>query len=87
LATAPLWPCEVPRWAGDSWGELVKRFHLSGDHWHVWITWYNNILQGSPRTEGWELAFTDLPEPLPWDKSPEAVNRVIAARLEALPGE
>jgi hypothetical protein len=56
-----------------------------GPHWQIWIDWYDDILAGTPpgreRSEEWEMAFTDVGEPLPWDDGAEAVNTEIARRL------
>lgn len=86
LARAPLWgEDERPlRDTRDAWGRLAEVLRGFGKHWHVWIAWYGGVLAAARRTEAEDMAFVDLPEPLPWDDGPEAVNAAIAARLAAL---
>lgn len=73
---------------GVPWMPLQSSLLRLGQHWQVWIDWYEEVLAGSPpspaRSEEWEAAFTDVPGPLPWDDGPEAVNLAIKARLDTL---
>lgn len=96
LARAALWPHSKKLEAARFWAEWVNlkndlpRF---GDHWRVWIDWYEEVLRpsASARSEAWDAAFTDVEDPsypwqgpLPWDDGPEAVNLAIQARLDLL---
>jgi hypothetical protein len=78
---------------GGAWTGMWSDLPRFGDHWQVWIGWYEEVLTPpSPlRSEAWEAAFTDVQHPsypwkgpLPWDVDPEAVNLAIMARLYAL---
>lgn len=88
VTRSPLWQDGTPQWASGAWIKLATKLRRSGDHWLVWIDWYDYVLKGSPvepeRTEAWEMAFVDLPECLPWQSGAESVNREIAARLAAV---
>jgi hypothetical protein len=87
LAQAPLWrPAEeggTPRHLRTEWQKLANDIRHLGDHWRVWIDWYEYVLQGSPlaakHNESREAVYVDS---LPWEKGAEAVNTEIAARLE-----
>jgi hypothetical protein len=72
---------KVPAWAIDEWRELRSSLQRLGEHWSVWIHWYEHVVEGSPRSEAWEAAFTDIPGPLRWTEGPETVNTEIARRL------
>lgn len=84
IARAPLW-LDRPPWPNVQWGKLTAELRRLGTHWVVWIDWYQYVWNGSPPAAGWsearEMAFVDLPEPLPWDDGPKAVNTEIGARL------
>jgi hypothetical protein len=100
LGHSELWPEGVPDWlqgAAGQWLKTSAQLRALGNHWQVWIDWYDEVLAGSPpppqRGEEWEMAFTDVREPLPWRDLAEllpwgdrsaAVNTEIAARLAKL---
>jgi hypothetical protein len=95
LVHAPLWrPAEDGETllrVQNEWLRLAGELRRQGSHWQVWTIWYDYALKGSPaafksRAE-WETAFVDLPDPLPWDDGPEAVNTKIAERLSRLAPE
>ena len=71
----------------DHWKNLASELLSLGDHWQVWIDWYNEALDGSPpsptRNKAWDRAFTDLIAPLPWDDGPRAVNSEIKTYRES----
>jgi hypothetical protein len=47
-----------------AWQGLVQELRRHGDHWSVWIDWYDDVLAGTPRSEAEEAAFTAaLPAP------------------------
>ena len=48
---------KVPTWAIDEWSELRSALQRLGEHWSVWIDWYEHVVEGSPRGEAWEAAF------------------------------
>jgi hypothetical protein len=89
LANAPLWRSSEPGGTSDitrhvaRFAKIRRRF---GSHWRVWIRWYRHVLDGGFRDLR-EVAFVDLPKPLPWDEGPEAVNTAIAKRLSTDPPE
>ena len=85
LARAKLWPLDrrlAPGLVMKLWGAVARILLDCGEHWRVWIDWYEHILEGSLRSEAWEKAFTGLTGP--WDDGPEGVNTQIGARLAAL---
>jgi hypothetical protein len=91
LGHAGLWLTGIadrPRKIADAWAKMSAQLRGLGNHWQVWIAWYDEVLEGSPpaqrRSEEWEMAFTDVGEPLPWDDLAAAVNEEIAARLRRL---
>jgi hypothetical protein len=87
LAGAKLWPPDrglAPSLVTETWGAIENFLLHDGQHWRVWIDWYQRVVEGAPRGDAWWAAFTDVPGPLPWNHGPEAVNTKIAARLAAL---
>src|SRR5882672_10219168 len=91
VARAPLWrPAEeggTPPAVRQAWHELASVLRHNGEHWQVWVDWYDYVLEGSPpatlRDDVWETAFVEIPQPLPWHAGPKSVNTEIAARLGA----
>jgi hypothetical protein len=84
LAAAPLW---LSPYISGAWQGLARELCSRGDHWSVWIDWYDDVLAGPPHavtSEAEDAAFTDIPSKLSWDLGAEAVNTEIARRLEAL---
>jgi hypothetical protein len=84
LLETPLWFGQQPARITDDWQSLVHDLRVDGDHWSVWIKWYNDALLGLRSTELEDAAFTDIPGYLPWDQGREAVNAEIGRRLGAL---
>jgi hypothetical protein len=91
LGHAKLWSIhtgDLSPQALDMWFAMSRRLLTRGNHWQVWIDWYDDVLIGSPpavqRSEAWEMAFTDVEESLPWDSGAAAVNGEIATRLRRL---
>lgn len=84
LANSLLWPNDPPRLIGGAWQGLARELRASGNHWLVWIGWYESVLAGAPASEADDAAFTDIPGKLPWDQGAEAVNTEIARRLATL---
>jgi hypothetical protein len=87
LATVPLWPKLSPRDIGGAWRELAQELRARGDHWSVWIDWYDDVLAGAPHlgnSEAQDAAYTDVVGELPWEAGAEAVNMEIARRLAEL---
>ena len=83
-----LWPA-LPRRALAALAETGAGSTARGDHWSVWIDWYDDVLAGvlyAMAGEAEDAAFTDIPGKLPWDDA-KAVNREIARRLSDLHGE
>jgi hypothetical protein len=56
----------------------------SGNHWSIWIDWYDDILAGAIADKAWDSMFTDIPGKLPWARGAKAVNIEIARRLAKL---
>jgi len=83
LVETPLWSSQPPRLDGD-WQYLARELRAAGEHWSVWIKWYDDVLVGQRSTEFEDAAFTDSPGDLPWDQGSEAVNTEIARRLAAV---
>jgi hypothetical protein len=91
LAREPLWSAPTqggyPPLIQQAWRNLAQTLHEQGSHWHVWVDWYDYILEGSPpaaqRDNWWEAAFVDMPWALPWEAGAQSVNTEIAARLRA----
>jgi hypothetical protein len=91
VGRSELWPTGVanrPQKVADAWSKMSAQLRALGNHWQVWIAWYEEVLAGSPpspeRSEAWEMAFTDVEETLPWKDLAAAVNTEIAARLAKL---
>jgi hypothetical protein len=87
-----LWPAEIggtPSRIGGAWLGMSAELRALRNNWEVWTAWYDDVLAGplagTEHSEQWEMAFTDVGEPLPWDKGAAAVNGEIAARLRRLP--
>ncbi len=51
-----------------------------GEHWDVWIDWYEERLRGGSRGEDYELVFASVPQE-EWDKGSAAANLWIKAHL------
>ncbi|QWG13813.1 hypothetical protein KMZ29_03595 [Bradyrhizobium sediminis] len=87
LASAPLWSKRTPKDIGGAWRELAPQLRARGEHWSVWIDWYDDVLAGAVhagRGEAQDAAYTDIVGELPWGGGAEAVNTAIARRLEVL---
>jgi hypothetical protein len=88
LGHAKLWFANPPRDVLDRWRQASRQLRALGGHWGVWVDWYDAVLAGSPpapsRSEAWEMAYTDVEEPLPWEDGALAVNMAIIARLAKL---
>lgn len=88
LGHAKLWFANPPRDVLDRWRQASQQLRALGGHWGVWVDWYDAMLAGSPpapsRSEAWEMAYTDVEEPLPWEDGALAVNMGISARLAKL---
>ncbi|MGX1050857.1 hypothetical protein AB7M74_001792 [Bradyrhizobium japonicum] len=91
VAQAPLWRPKgqggIPPAVRKTWLELADVLRRNGEHWSVWVEWYDYVLEGSPPAEQqgdtWEKAFVGLLEPLPWHRGAKVVNAEIAARLKS----
>ncbi len=78
-----------PDWASTAWRELKTQLLADGDHWQVWIDWYEAILKGkSPypningkARESLEMQIALLPDEL-WKQGPKAVNTEIKRLIE-----
>jgi hypothetical protein len=87
LAAARIWPIPSPPRVGGAWQRLAQDLRARGDHWSIWIDWYDDVLAGAPyavNSQADDAAFTDIPGQLPWDDGPEVVNTEIARRLAEL---
>jgi hypothetical protein len=87
LAAAALWSTLLPPSIGGGWQRLSRELRSRGDHWTIWIDWYDDVVAGSLHTittEAEDAAFTDIPGRLPWDDGAKAVNTEIARRLAEL---
>jgi len=82
LAQARLWFKLPPPNIASAWTGLAEALRKQGDHWSVWVDWYDHVLRGTRTREAEDAAFTDLPGVLPWDDGAEAVNVEIARRLK-----
>jgi hypothetical protein len=83
LADEHLWPYGLPSWVESDWAELRGRLSAAGDHWHVWIDWYEGRLYGRPSLGvAFDIAVAMLADKL-WQQGPEAVNPVIRLLIEA----
>lgn len=78
-----------PDWASTAWDALRGRLLADGDHWQVWIDWYEAILKGKspyPRLdaksrESLEMQIALLPDEL-WKQGPKAVNTEIKRLID-----
>ena len=87
LATAPLWPTPAPPHILKAWRQLVPQLRGRGNHWSVWIDWYDGVLAGTSHlanSEAMDASYTDISSGLPWESGPEAVNIEIGRRLAEL---
>jgi hypothetical protein len=87
LAAAPLWQALSPPRIAGAWQGLARALRAQGDHWSIWIDWYDDVIVGAPHAvtrEAEDAAFTDISGKLPWEKGAEAVNTEIARRLAEL---
>jgi hypothetical protein len=73
-----------PPFFADCLDSLEHDLRDDGDHWSVWIDWYNSLLADNNTTEHQDVAFTDMQEDLPWDIAAAPTNLEIARRLSAL---
>jgi hypothetical protein len=46
LLETPLWYGQQPERITKDWQSLVQELRADGDHWSVWIKWYNDVLLG-----------------------------------------
>jgi hypothetical protein len=84
LVEARLWEGSEPPSIAGAWRFLVQELTADGDHWSVWIEWYNQILAGRRSTELEDAALTEIRGDLPWNEGRERVNIEIARRLGVL---
>ncbi|WGS18970.1 MULTISPECIES: hypothetical protein [unclassified Bradyrhizobium] len=83
LADEPPWPNGPPAKFDHWWQRLSQHMLDDGDHWEVWISWYEALLHGPRMAKLADAAVTDVPGDLPWDQGAEAVNAEIERRLWA----
>jgi len=72
---------EQPDGLRSLWLELKATLVAANDDWDVWTDWYDDRLDGGPRTEERELAYVRIEEAL-WNQGPAVVNAEIRKRIE-----
>jgi hypothetical protein len=80
IAGSPLWPHGQPDELRSLWHELGMELLAAQQDWRVWITWYDDRLEGRVRGEERELGYVRIDEYL-WDQSPAIVNAEIKRRF------
>jgi len=73
IAGSPLWPHGQPDELRTLWQELAAGLLAAKQDWRVWITWYDDRLDGRFRKQERELGYVRIEEYL-WDQSPAIVN-------------
>jgi hypothetical protein len=93
IAHLPLWPNGPPSWPYRQpekfktlWEAMKRTLNSAKEDWDVWITWYEDRLQGRVREEAHELAYVEIDEGL-WNQGPAVVNAAIKKRIEELEQE
>ncbi|MGE0290172.1 MAG: hypothetical protein AB7I42_28370 [Bradyrhizobium sp.] len=74
----------APPFFAECWNSLETDLRADGEHWSVWIDWYNGLLVDNNATESQNVAFTDLAGDLPWREAARPTNVEIARRLAAM---
>lgn len=84
IVNSPLWH-EGHQHVVFEWAQMVDYLRADGEHWSVWIDWYDRILTGSQTTEDEDEAFAFTTAPKDWSPSTmprrESVNSAIATKL------
>ncbi len=82
IAGSPLWPRGQPSELQSLWQEMKEALHAANEGWQVWITWYDDRLNGRVSDEERELAYVRVDDEL-WEQGPAIVNAEIKRRIEA----
>jgi hypothetical protein len=83
LASAPLWPDEMPTGVAAAWSKLKAVLIAADEGWEVWIEWYEDRLAGRPSlSPEIDIAIATLPDAL-WDRGPQAVNAHVRQLIDA----
>jgi TIR domain len=82
IAGSPLWPTDQPARLRTMWQKLKAELQAEKQDWGVWITWYEDRLEGSVRDEERELAYVRIDSNL-WDQGSATVNAEINRLIEA----
>jgi hypothetical protein len=82
IAGSPLspWPYGQPGQLKKLWQELKSALLAAGQDWEVWISWYDDRLDGRVWDEERELAYVRIDNDL-WDQGPAIVNGEIKRRI------
>jgi hypothetical protein len=85
VRTVPLWSGGAPpEWQARRWETMKRALIDDGDHWNVWVEWYEKRLAGSTRAEPREFAYVQMPGAI-WATGDAAdVNRWILGHLGGL---
>ena len=75
----PLWSHGAPYREKEAWAALRAALP-KGEHWEVWIDWYDERLRGGSRGQAYELVFASAPLDV-WDKGPATANSWIREHL------
>jgi hypothetical protein len=82
-----LWPGgSAPEWTDRRWETLKRDLMQDGQHWKVWVDWYEDRVPGGTRSEPHQFAYVEVPGEL-WTKNDAAsVNAWITRRFDRMAG-
>jgi hypothetical protein len=88
LRTLPLWPEGVARPGGLGDPQVLRDALRQRTNPHVWLRWYDRVLNGTPASEEIELLYCDAALDELWDKENgfQLATDWIAKRLEEVEG-
>ncbi len=81
----PLWSGGAPpEWQAKRWDKMKRGLIEGGEHWNVWVKWYENRIEGNAREEPYEFAYVETPGRLWGTGGAAEVNQWISRRLSGL---
>ncbi|MBK5952150.1 hypothetical protein CH339_14475 [Rhodobium orientis] len=75
-----MWDKNTPDWFLLNWKKLKRYLLSNGDHWEVWLDWFERRVQGGTRGTAIERLFVEVPYQMR-NAEPAEINAEIARRI------